>query len=152
MIKENGEQVGIVSLDEAFRMSKEKNLDLVEVAPHANPPVCRLIDYGKYLYELKKRAKDAKRRQHTIHVKEIRMRPTIDEHDLRIKVKHTHQFIKAGDKVKLTIVFRGRAITHPELGKEILDRLAKEMSDVAVVEQSSRMEGSRNMTMVLKPK
>jgi translation initiation factor IF-3 len=152
LIEENGKQFGIVSLKEAIMISKERGLDLVEVAPDANPPVCRLIDYGKYLYNLKKRAKDAKKRQHIIHVKEIKMKPTINKHDLEIKIRHAREFIEAGDKVKLTVIFKGRAITHPELGMDLLQRLKEEVSDIAVVEQEPKLENGRNMIMVLKPK
>lgn len=129
----------------------EANLDLVNVAPHAKPPVCRIMDYGKYRYEQSKREKEARKNQKTIQIKEVRLSPTIEENDVQTKLKNVKKFLKKGDKVKLTIRFRGREITHQELGRRILDRMAEEVSDISDVERHPKLEG-RQMIMILTPK
>lgn len=151
LVDESGKQLGIVPLSEALKLAKEKNLDLVNVAPQAKPPVCRIMDFGKYKYEQRKKDKEAKKKQKTITVKEIKMRPNIEEHDFKVKVKNCMRFLDNGDKVKVTIIFRGREITHPELGEQLGLKLAEELSSVGVVEKPAKIEG-RNMVMVLSPK
>ena len=131
-------------------MAEERGLDLVEVAPDADPPVCRIMDYGKFLYNKKKREKAARQQQKTIEVKEMRLRPKTDDHHLGIKVKSARKWLNDGMKVKVRIWFRGREITYPELGREILDKVAAELDDVAVIEQSANMDG-KSMLMVLAP-
>jgi translation initiation factor IF-3 len=123
----------------------------VEVAPDANPPVCRIMDYGKYRYEQSKKAKDAKKKQNIIQVKEIKMRPKTDEHDLEFKTRHIERFLKEGNKAKITMIFRGRELMHTNLGKKLLDKLAEDLKEAAIVEQMPRLEG-KNMVMVLAPK
>nr|WP_242952053.1 translation initiation factor IF-3 [Carboxydocella sporoproducens] len=148
---ENGEQLGIMPIKDALRIAAERNLDLVEVAPTAKPPVCRIMDYGKYRYEQSKREKEARKKQKVISVKEIKLRPSIEQHDFEVKANHVLRFLKDGDKVKATIMFRGREITHPELGQQLLERLADYVRDYAVVERAPKVEG-RNMIMILAPK
>jgi len=131
--------------------ANEVGLDLVEVAPNAKPPVCRLMDYGKYRYEQSKKAQEAKKRQTVIQVKEVKMRPRTDVHDMNVKKKKIVKFLNQGNKVKVTVQFRGREIVHPELGAEMLKRIAEEMADISVVEHMPNMEG-RTLTMVLAPK
>jgi translation initiation factor IF-3 len=142
--------VGILSLKDALRIARELELDLVEVAPQARPPVCRLLDYGKYRYEMAVKAKDARRRSASSVLKEMKMRPKIDIHDYNTKKGHIERFLKGGHKVKLTIMFRGREMAHTELGRRILDRLTEDLSDLATVETTARLDG-RNMTMVFNP-
>ncbi|MCL0100248.1 translation initiation factor IF-3 [Peptococcaceae bacterium] len=144
-------QLGIMSLQEALRIAEERQLDLVEIAPQANPPVCRLMDYGKYKYEQSKKEKEAKKKQKIIQVKEIKMRPNIEEHDYQVKLRNVMKFLKSGNKVKATIMFRGREIVHAPKGEEILSRMAGDLKEVSVVERSPKLEG-RNMVMVLSPK
>ncbi|HHT02644.1 MAG TPA: translation initiation factor IF-3 [Firmicutes bacterium] len=151
LISENNEQLGIVSGREAIRMAAERGLDLVEVAPGATPPVCRFLDYGKFKYEQSKREKEARKKQKVTVVKEVKMRPTIDVHDFEIKARNAERFLKDGDKVKVSILFRGREIVHSELGKSNLERMAVRLQYVAVVERAPKVEG-RNMVMVLSPK
>jgi translation initiation factor IF-3 len=129
----------------------EKNLDLVEVAPLAKPPVCRLMDYGKFKFEQNKREKEARKKQKVISVKEVKMRPNIDEHDFQVKAKNARKFLTSGDKVKLTIMFRGRQITHPELGEKLSLKLAEQLSDISTIEKNPKVEG-RNMTTIFVPK
>ena len=150
LVGPDGSQVGVVRLQDALRIARELELDLVEVAPQANPPVCRLLDYGKYRYELGLKAKEAKRKQGHVQVKERKMRPKIDRHDYGTKKGHIERFLGQGHKVKLTIMFRGREMAHPELGARILDRLAEDLSPIAHVEVPSKLDG-RNMTMVFAP-
>jgi len=147
----NGEQLGIVPISEALRIAQERGLDLVEVAPNARPVVCRLMDYGKFKYEQSKRERLARKRQKTVNIKELKMRPRIEDHDFEVKVRNAHRFLTDGDKVKATIMFRGREIVHADLGKKLLIRLAERLSDVAVVERQPKVEG-RNMVMILAPK
>lgn len=151
VIGEEGEQLGILETRDAVRMAREKGLDLVEVAPGAEPPVCRIIDYGKFQYEAKKKAADAKKKQVVITVKEIKFRPSTDEHDYDYRMKHAREWLQDGDKVKATIWFRGREMTHRELGARILEKLEKDLSDVGEVEARPRMEGNQ-MFIVLAPR
>ncbi|MDN4592900.1 translation initiation factor IF-3 [Polycladomyces subterraneus] len=151
LIGPNGDQIGVVPLREALRMAQEANLDLVNVAPQAKPPVCRIMDYGKFRYEQSKREKEARKKQKTIQVKEVRLSPSIEEHDLQTKLRNVKKFLQSGDKVKLTIRFRGREITHQEIGLGILNRMAKEVEDLAQVERQPKLEG-RQMIMILSPK
>jgi translation initiation factor IF-3 len=146
----DGSQVGIVSTQEALRMAQDLDLDLVEVAPLANPPVCRIMDYGKYKYERDIRQKEARKKQSKIEVKEIKFRPKIDPHDYATKKGHVVRFLTAGARVKVTIMFRGREMAHTELGRKILDRLVEDLKEIAVVEASPKQDG-RNMIMVIAP-
>ena len=150
LIDETGSQVGVMKTDEALRYAQERDLDLVEVAPEARPPVCRVLDYSKYKYEQAQKQKAARKHQQQITVREIKFRPKIAEHDYATKKGHVERFLRHKDKVKITIMFRGREVTHPERGVMILDRLAEELTDLAVVEQRPIQDG-RNMTMLLGP-
>ncbi len=150
VIDDEGGQVGILKIDDALKLAQEKDLDLVEVAPEAQPPVCRILDYSKYKYELAQKAKAAKKGQQQITIREIKFRPKIAEHDYATKKGHVTRFLMHKDKVKVTIMFRGREVTHPELGRAILARLAKELAPVGAIEQRPNLDG-RNMTMVLGP-
>jgi translation initiation factor IF-3 len=150
LISSTGEQLGITPIEEAQRIALEQDLDLVEVAPQANPPVCKIMDYSKFCYEQEQKAKAARKKQNIIVVKEMKMRPKIDIHDYETKKKHVLRFLNQGNKVKMTIMFRGREMTHTELGLNLLNRLADELSDIATVEARPRLDG-RNMTMVLNP-
>jgi translation initiation factor IF-3 len=142
--------VGIVSIEDALERARVSDLDLVEVAPQANPPVCRIMDYGKYKYERALRQKEARKKQARIEVKEIKFRPKIDRHDYETKKGHVVRFLEAGARVKVTIMFRGREMAHTELGQRILDRLVEDLDGLATVEQPSKLDG-RNMVMVLAP-
>jgi translation initiation factor IF-3 len=146
----DGAQVGVVSTQDALRMARDLDLDLVEVAPQADPPVCRIMDYGKYKYERDIRQKEARKKQSRVEVKEIKFRPKIDPHDYATKKGHVERFLKAGAKVKITIMFRGREMAHTELGRKILDRLVGELGDSVLVESMPKQEG-RNMIMVIAP-
>lgn len=146
-----GEQLGILPTREAMRIAGEHNLDLVEVAPGARPPVCRIMDYGRYKYEQQKHEREARKKQHLVNIKEVKMRPRIEDHDFDVKARNALRFLQEGDKVKASIMFRGREIVHPDLGKQVLDRLALFLQDVAIVERAAKVEG-RNMTMFLTPK
>ncbi len=147
---EDGGQVGIVSLDEARQRAAEKGLDLVEVAPESRPPVVRMMDYGKYKYEEARAAREARKKQHTIHVKEVKFRPGIEDHDYEFKTRHARRFLEEGNKVKLTMMFRGRQVTHPEIGRGVLERVTEDLKDIAKVETRPSFEG-RQMSMVLAP-
>ena len=151
LIDADGEQVGIVSTDEARSIAAEQGLDLVEVAPNSRPPVCRIMDYGKFKYEQARKAREAKKKQHVIHVKEIKMRPKIEDHDFGFKLRHARRFLEDGDKVKFTLRFRGREMTHPELGVRVLERVKGELEELGNVESDIRKEG-RTMTMLIGPK
>jgi translation initiation factor IF-3 len=151
LIGPDGEQVGIVSVPEALQYADRLNLDLVEVAPMATPPVCKVMDYGKYRYEQEQKAKEARKRQTTISIKEIKLRPKIDDHDFDTKKGHVERFLKHGDKVKLTIMFRGRELVHPHLGERLLRRMAEELVEIGEVESEPSLDG-RNMVMMLAPK
>jgi translation initiation factor IF-3 len=146
----DGAQIGIVSVDEALRRAQEADLDLVEVAPQANPPVCRIMDYGKYKYERAMRQKEARKKQARVEVKEIKFRPKIDRHDYETKKGHVIRFLNAGARVKVTIMFRGREMAHTELGTRILDRLVEDLDGLATVDQPAKLDG-RNMVMVIAP-
>jgi translation initiation factor IF-3 len=148
VIDENGEQRGIMRTREALALARNLNLDLVEVAPNAQPPVCRLLDYGKYRYEQDKKEKEARKSQKVIVVKEIRLRPKIDDHDLETKGKQARAFLEEGHKVKMSVLFRGREMAHQDIGREILNQMLEMLKDVVSVDQMPRVEG-RNMTMML---
>ena len=153
VIDEKGEQLGIMTPQDALREAEERGYDLVEVAPKASPPVCRIMDYGKYRYQQSKRAKESRKHQHTITVKEIKYRPKIDEHDFDFKTNHVRQFLAEGNKVKVTIMFRGRELAHPEFGRGILGRVVEATKDLCQEEldvSHARLEG-RNMSIVLSP-
>jgi translation initiation factor IF-3 len=150
LIDENGQQVGIMRTQEALRQAQDRDLDLVEVAPDAKPPVCRILDYSKYKYEQNQKQKAARKHQQQINVREIKFRPKIAQHDYDTKKGHVERFLKGRDKVKVTIMFRGREMAHPERGEMILNRLAEDLGDLAVVEQRPQQDG-RNMTMMLAP-
>ena len=150
LIDSNGDQLGVKSRQEALEIAKKRNLDLVLVAPGAKPPVCRIMDYGKYRYEQQKKEKEARKKQKVINVKEVRFTPGIGEHDFNTKLRNARKFLEKGDKVKASVRFRGRAITHKELGQEVLERLAEEVKDISTVETKVKMEG-RNMFMMLAP-
>jgi translation initiation factor IF-3 len=150
VIGDDGQQVGVMRTDEALRYAQERDLDLVEVAPEARPPVCRVLDYSKYKYEQAQKVKAARKHQTQITIREIKFRPKIAEQDYETKKRHVERFLRHKDKVKITIMFRGREVTHPERGQMILDRLAEELTDLAVIEQRPNLDG-RNMTMLLGP-
>ncbi len=150
LIGPSGEQIGIKSRQEALDFAGSHNLDLVEVAPNADPPVCRILDYGKYKYELEQKAKQARKHQSTIVVKEIKLRPKIGAHDYQTKKGHVARFLRSKDKVKVTIMFRGREVVHPRKGEELLRRLADDVAGLGVIESEPNLDG-RNMVMVLAP-
>lgn len=147
----DNEPLGIVSLQEALRLAGEHDVDLVEIAPTANPPVCRLMDYGKFKYQEQKKAAEAKAKQHVIDIKEVKFRPGTDEADYQIKLRNLRRFLEEGDKGKVTLRFRGREITHQELGMRLLERVRDDLAEVSVVEHMPKLEG-RQMVMVLAPK
>jgi len=151
LIGHDGKQLGIMSSREALRKAEESGLDLVEVAPMANPPVCRIMDYGKYKYEQTKKQHATRQHQKTMQVKEVKVRPHIDEHDLEFKIRNVKKFLQAGNRTKITMMFRGREMAYPEIGKSTLERIAMEVADLGNVEHPPRMEG-RNMVLVLVPK
>jgi translation initiation factor IF-3 len=150
LIDDQNNQLGVLSLEAAQRIAREKGLDLVEVAPQANPPVCRLLDYGRYKFETIKREKDQRRRQNIIKLKEMKLRPKVADHDFETKFRGMRQFLEQGEKVKVTIMFRGREMVHQEIGRRLLDRVADAAKDVAVIERQPIMEG-RNLFMILAP-
>ena len=150
LVGADGEQIGVVSTQDALRQARDLDLDLVEVAPQADPPVCRIMDYGKYKYERDIRQKEARKKQSRVEVKEIKFRPKIDRHDYATKKGHVERFLRAGAKVKITIMFRGREMAHTDLGRKILDQLIGELGDTIVVESMPKQEG-RNMIMVIAP-
>lgn len=150
LVDDAGEQLGVMSPRDALKIAVEKNLDLVEVAPNAVPPVCRIMNYGKFKYEQSKKEREAKKNQKVITVKEVKLRPNIEENDFQTKAKNAIKFLQNGDKVKVTIMFRGREITHPELGKTLCDTLAEQVKDIAKIEKEAKVEG-RNMIMILSP-
>ena len=151
MIGPGGEQLGVLTIDEALAAALERGLDLVEVAPMARPPVVKIMDYGKFKFEEAKAARAAKKKQHVIHLKEIKVRPGIEEHDFEFKSRHAREFLLEGNKVKVTMMYRGRQLAHVELGRAVLDRFAGGLNDIGKVEQDAKLEG-RNMIMVLAPK
>jgi len=146
-----GEQLGIMPTREALHMAEEQHLDLVEVAPKAKPPVCRIMDFGKYRYEQQKREKEARKKQKVINIKEVKLRPGIEQHDFDVKVKNAVRFVEQGNKVKVTIMFRGRELSHPELGRDLLSKVAATLGDDIAVERGAKLEG-KNMTMIIAPK
>jgi len=150
LIDANGDQLGVKSRNEALQIAQTRNLDLVLVAPGAKPPVCRIMDYGKYRFEQQKKEKEARKKQRVINVKEVRFSPGIGEHDFNTKLRNARKFLEKGDKVKASVRFRGRAITHKDLGREVLERLSEEVKDIASVESKPKMEG-RQMFMMLAP-
>jgi translation initiation factor IF-3 len=150
LVGEDGKQIGVIKTPDALRYAQERDLDLVEVAPDARPPVCRVLDYSKYKYEQAQKQKAARKHQQQITIREIKFRPKIAQNDYDTKKGHVTRFLKGKDKVKITIMFRGREVTHPERGTALLDRLAGELADIAVIEQSPLQDG-RNMTMMLAP-
>ena len=151
MIDEEGQQLGVMSPQQALAIARERGYDLVEVAPQAQPPVCRIVDFGKYLYEQKKRAHEAKKKQVVIEVKEIKFRPATDDHDYNFKMRHAAEILKEGNKVKATVRFKGREITHKELGMQLLDRLMQDLADCGSVEFRPRLEGMQ-MMVIFAPK
>jgi translation initiation factor IF-3 len=151
LIDGDGEKLGVMSTDSALTRAEEVDLDLVEVAPKASPPVCKIMDYGKYRYEQSKRAKTAKKRQKSVKVKEIKMRPKIAEHDYQFNKRHVEDFLKKGAKVKVMVTFWGREITHIDIGRDKLQRMSSDLTEVGEIEQAPKMEG-RNMVMILTPK
>jgi len=151
LISNDGEQLGIVSAAQAQKLAAEKNLDLVKIAPQAKPPVCKIMDYGKYRFEQSKREKEAKKNQRVIEIKEIRLSPNIDVHDFDTKVGHARKFLSAGNKIKVSIRFRGREMTHTDLGLTIMAQFAEKCADIASVEKPAKLEG-RQMLMFLAPK
>ncbi|MDR9787017.1 MAG: translation initiation factor IF-3 [Peptococcaceae bacterium MAG4] len=151
VIDTDGTQLGIMSARDALRLAEERQQDLVEIAPAAKPPVCKLMDYGKYKYEQSKREKEAKKKQKIINIKELKLRPNIEDHDFEVKAKNAIRFLKDGDKVKATIIFRGREIVHTQLGQQLLKRLAENVKDYSTIERQPKLEG-KNMVMILAPK
>jgi translation initiation factor IF-3 len=151
VIGSDGKQIGVLPLKEAMRVAEEQGLDLVEVAANASPPVCRIMNYGKYKYQQNKRTHEARKHQTVIHVKEVKLRPRTEEHDLQFKLRHAQRFLSEGNKVKLSVLFRGREMAYPEHGMEVINRFIEAMKDLMVVEQAPRMEG-RNMVTILAPK
>ncbi len=150
LIGADGSQLGVQPLPAALQMAREQDFDLVEVAPNADPPVCKIMDYERYKYEQQQKRKESKRKATQVVIKEMKFRPKIDQHDYSTKMRHVERFLGEGNKVKLTIMFRGREMAHPELGLRILERIADEVNDIAIVESAPRQDG-RNMTMVLHP-
>ena len=151
LIGHDGEQMGVYSTQQALSMAQEQDMDLVEVSPFANPPVCRVMDYGKFKYKQSKRAHEAKKNQKIVHVKEVKFRPNTDQHDYDFKLKHARRFLEAGDKVKVVIFFRGREIVHRENGQKLLGRVNQDLEELAQVEQQSKQEG-RTLCMIFAPK
>lgn len=150
LIDENGGQLGIVPTYQALNLARERGLDLVEVAPTAVPPVCRILDYGKFKYEQSKKERESRKNQKNVLLREIRMKPNIDEHDIDFKTRTVEKLLKEGDKVKVSITFRGRTITHPQIGRNVLERIYERVKDISQIEKPASMEG-RNMTMILAP-
>lgn len=151
MVDGDGTQLGIMPAREALRLAEERQLDLVEISPTAKPPVCKIMDFGKYKYEQSKRDKEARKKQKIVSVKEVKLRPNIEDHDFEVKAKNAIRFLKDGDKVKATIVFRGREIVHTNLGQVLLKRLAEQVKDYSTVERQPKLEG-KSMIMILAPK
>lgn len=150
VILPDGEQAGILPIERAMEIAEEMGLDLVEVAPMARPPVCRIMDYGKFKYEEQRQQREARKRQHHVQIKEVKMRPGIEEHDFEFKLRHARRFLEEGNKVKLTMMFRGRQMAHPEFGRQVLDRASGQLQDVSKIEAHPQLEG-KSMTMVLAP-
>lgn len=151
LIDEDGTQLGVMSAKDAQKLAREKNLDLVKIAPKANPPVCKIIDYGKFRYEQAKKEKEARKKQNIITLKEVRLSPNIEDHDIQTKMKQANKFLKSGDKVKVSVRFRGRELAHTIVGKDILLDFAKGLEEICEIEKQPKMEG-RSMVMFLNPK
>ena len=151
VVGENGDQLGVLLTQDAINMAQDRNLDLVEVAPNSNPPVCRVMDYSKFKYQQSKRAQEAKKKQKIIHVKEVKFRPNTDQHDYNFKLKNALRFLEAGDKVKILVFFRGREIVHRENGQKLLARVTETLGDMAVIEQQAKQEG-KTLCMIFAPK
>ena len=151
MSDDSGEQLGVVPFDEALAKAEEATLDLVEISPNAEPPVCRIMDYGKFKYLQSKKTQEARKKQTVIQVKEVKFRPKIEEHDVAFKVKNIRRFLAQKDKTKISLIFRGREIAHPQLGIDLLNRVAAALEDIGTVEQAPKIEG-RNLTMIIAPK
>jgi|TARA_B110000881_G_scaffold46762_1_gene39029 translation initiation factor IF-3 len=151
VVGDNGDQLGVLLTQDAINMAQDRNLDLVEVAPNSNPPVCRVMDYSKFKYQQSKRAQEAKKKQKIIHVKEVKFRPNTDQHDYNFKLKNALRFLEAGDKVKILVFFRGREIVHRENGQKLLARVTETLGDMAVVEQQAKQEG-KTLCMIFAPK
>ena len=151
LVGETGEQMGIMSPREAMQIALESGLDLVEVAPAAKPPVCKIMDVGRYKYEQSKRERETRKKQHVISMKEVKLRPNIDDNDFHTKVRNAIRFLEEGDKVKVTIMFRGREMSHPELGRELLERVTEVVKELGNVERGAKLEG-RNMSIIISPK
>jgi len=151
LIDHNGAMIGVVSVAEGLKLAEQAGLDLVEISPTATPPVCKVLDYGKYKYEVQKREHEARRKQKVIQIKEIKLRPTIDKHDLEIKMKHTREFLEEGDKVRITLRFRGREMDHTNLGFQVIERVQEALKDCAKIEQFPKMEG-KQIVMTVGPK
>ncbi|MDD2902131.1 MAG: translation initiation factor IF-3 [Syntrophales bacterium] len=151
LIGPDGQQIGVMPVKEALARATEANLDLVEVAPQASPPVCRIMDYGKYKYQQSKKQQEARRRQTTIQVKEVKVRPKIETHDMDFKMRNARRFLSEGDKVKISVIFRGREIAHTDRGFRLLARISETLADVGTVEQHPKLEG-RNLSMIVTPK
>ena len=150
VIDDDGNKLGVLPINEALAMARERGLDLVEVAPNSNPPVCRVLDYGKFKYEQAKKERESRKGQHASVLREIRMRPKIDKHDLEMKAHNAEKFLKNGDKVKVTVMFRGREMVHPEIGRALLDSVAEQLKEVSVIERPANMEG-RFLSTILAP-
>ena len=151
LIGSEGEQLGIVSVQQALDIAAEKNLDLVKIAPNAVPPVCKIMDYGKFRFEMTKKEKEQRKNQKVVETKEVRLTPNIDDHDFFTKLNNAKKFLKSGNKVKVTVRFRGREVTHSSLGEDILNRFASEIEEVGIIDKKPKMEG-RNMSMFISPK
>ncbi|MFT4579487.1 MAG: translation initiation factor IF-3 [Nitrospinales bacterium] len=151
VIGDDGEHLGTIPTEEALSMAEDRDMDLVEVAANSNPPVCRIMDFGKHKYKASKKAHEAKKNQKIVHVKEVKFRPNTDQHDFDFKLKHVQRFLEAGDKAKVVIFFKGREIVHREFGQRVLERVAKQTEDIAVIEQTAKQEG-RTLVMILAPK
>ena len=151
VIASDGRQLGVFIIDQALKLAENEGLDLVEIAPGATPPVCKIIDYGKYKYQQSKKQQEAKKHQTVIHVKEVKLRPTTDEHDFNFKVRHVIRFLENGDKAKVTVVFKGREMAYADKGREVLKRVIELIQETGVVEQMPKMEG-RNLFMIVTPK
>lgn len=151
LIGPDGEQIGIKSIREALQLALDSNMDLVNVAPTAKPPVCRVMDYGKFRYELQKKEKEARKNQKIVEIKEVRLTATIEEHDFQTKLRNVNKFLEEGDKVKLSVRFRGREITHAQIGQKVLERMAKEVENNSIIERKAKLEG-RSMILILAPK
>jgi len=150
VIDPEGKQLGILPIFEALRVAGNYELDLVEVSPKSEPPVCRIMDYGKFKYQQQKKAHDAKKKQAVVHIKEVKMRPKTEEHDFQFKLRHIERFLKEGNKIKVTVVFRGRELAHPDLGRNMVNRVVEGIKEIGKVEQEAKFEG-RNFVMILAP-